>query len=181
MKHVQRICVGASVVSGMIFPSNCTIHGERHFRGILMSEFKKARQCDAPVLLMLIDVSGLLERASEFEKDLVSALDAVTREKDTKGWFESNTIIGIIFRNLDQMHADVVMNRVIAAVGRMRAPGKRSVASSAHIILAGDNKNQEGLKSLREIGSCTVNTAPTAEFRLKIERFFEPGAEPIGL
>jgi len=76
--------------------------GEDSFQQVLALEKKRTERSGTPILLMLINLKDVL-RGPEREPlttRIASALFAVTRETDVKGWYASNLILGVICTEL---------------------------------------------------------------------------------
>jgi lipopolysaccharide/colanic/teichoic acid biosynthesis glycosyltransferase len=75
---------------------------EREFRGVLSRERKRSERSRKPFLLMLVRKSAprLQNGAAHLASRVPGALAKAIRETDTLGWFQSDSIIGVIFSEL---------------------------------------------------------------------------------
>jgi exopolysaccharide biosynthesis polyprenyl glycosylphosphotransferase len=72
---------------------------EHHFVRLLRTERKRTERSGKPFMLMLIDGTGIFKHA-EIVKNVVMAFGASTRETDTLGWYETGSVLGIVFTEL---------------------------------------------------------------------------------
>ncbi len=72
---------------------------EDYFKEILHLERKRTERSKKPFLLMLIDFKRFNDFAEKNEnmKGAAGVLLSVTREIDLKGWYEYNSVMGVIF------------------------------------------------------------------------------------
>jgi lipopolysaccharide/colanic/teichoic acid biosynthesis glycosyltransferase len=78
-------------------------HDEDSFNRKLYLERKRTERSGKPFLLMLIDIEELLkeDKHSQFLKKLVSVLFSATRDIDIKGWYQYDTVIGILYSEIE--------------------------------------------------------------------------------
>src|SRR5689334_22302245 len=79
--------------------ANQFVMDEHHFVRLLRTERKRTERSGKPFMLMLIDGTGIFNH-SEIIKDVVVAFGASTRETDTLGWYETGSVLGVIFTEL---------------------------------------------------------------------------------
>ena len=106
------------VASGIVFLSNDPLHDEECFRRMLGAEQKRTEQLNKSFMLMLIDVSALLQckNARKIVQKLLDAICAITRETDIKGWHDANKSIGIIFTEFDENFIDFILSKLKVAL-----------------------------------------------------------------
>jgi exopolysaccharide biosynthesis polyprenyl glycosylphosphotransferase len=88
-------------------------HGRSHmmsaemFRGVLIRERKRADRSSDSFVLLLVDLAQLGEAAEcSFERNIVTeTVAAVKRETDVMGWFEDQSVIGLIVPQLGDVTA----------------------------------------------------------------------------
>jgi lipopolysaccharide/colanic/teichoic acid biosynthesis glycosyltransferase len=75
------------------------LHSKEHFDRLLCAERKRSARSKRPFLLMLLDVKNIAEadRPSNFFRDIAALLIGATREIDIKGWVKCNSVVGVIF------------------------------------------------------------------------------------
>jgi len=86
-------------------PSNLMqrILPEDLFLGMLCLERKRAERSGKKFLLLLLDAEAAAEtrRQAELLKGIINAANAARRETDPAGWYKHNSILGIIFTELE--------------------------------------------------------------------------------
>jgi hypothetical protein len=77
-----------------------TLSSEEYFQRSLVLERKRTERSGRPFLLIFLDIGTLLREKGRPRESLVdnlaSALGSSTRETDVKGWYRSDSLIGII-------------------------------------------------------------------------------------
>jgi sugar transferase (PEP-CTERM system associated) len=78
-----------------------------YFREMLSLERKRSERSGNPILLMLLNVKYFSSRANRIDtlRRIVSAISVSTRQSDTKGWYDYNMFLGIVFTEFGE--ADV--------------------------------------------------------------------------
>jgi len=95
-------------------------HGRPHmmsaemFRGVLIRERKRADRSSDRFTLLLVDLSQLeKDSASRGPRNIVvDAIAAAKRETDVMGWFEDQSVIGLIVPQLGDVSASEIERRV---------------------------------------------------------------------
>ena len=71
---------------------------EAHFRKTLSRERKRSERSRKHLVLMLIDSKSLKSKKTEaLLEQIAVVLGASVRETDVAGWFETNSVFGVIF------------------------------------------------------------------------------------
>ena len=85
---------------------------EAHFRRMLCRERKRSERSRKHLLLMLIDGKDSVDLKSEvaFLQEVADCLSENMRETDLAGWFETNSVFGVIFTELGQTDIKLAMN-----------------------------------------------------------------------
>lgn len=75
---------------------------EENFRRMISRERKRSERTQRPFVLLLMDTGHSLpnEKNGRVLLDILSALQAATRETDVMGWYEMNSVIGVIFTEI---------------------------------------------------------------------------------
>lgn len=101
---------------------------QEQFRRRLCQERKRSERSRKKFLLMLVrGISTKLQTsAGNIQVRLPQALDAVIRDTDTVGWFESESVIGVIFSELGDKEPDaaakVIEGKIAAALAELLTP-----------------------------------------------------------
>jgi lipopolysaccharide/colanic/teichoic acid biosynthesis glycosyltransferase/GGDEF domain-containing protein len=85
---------------------------ETQFRKMLARERKRSERSNKHLLLMLIDGKGSTGLKDEltFVRDVADCLAKNVRETDMAGWFETDTVFGVIFTELGDTDVKVAMS-----------------------------------------------------------------------
>jgi hypothetical protein len=126
--------------SSTSFSENDTYCSEEYFQRMLILERKRSNRSGRPFMLILLDISKLLEGNNK-EKEtvlqkLISILDSSTREIDIKGWYMHDSMIGIICQDVHKGNRD----SVTVKIGENLVKGLRFFLSA---------KKTESIKMLR--------------------------------
>jgi hypothetical protein len=81
---------------------------QKHFHAVVDFEERKSARSGKPCLLMLLSIAGLGTEKNGFERDLARTLFSVTREIDLKGWWRTDSQIGILFTEVDVLSPDAL-------------------------------------------------------------------------
>jgi lipopolysaccharide/colanic/teichoic acid biosynthesis glycosyltransferase len=96
--------------------SDSPILDEESFTRMLCLERKRTERSGRPFVLMLLEAGPLLKAGSNnqvFERVLLGLSHAV-RETDTKGWYRTDEMIGVIFTEIDRAHGKAVASALLS-------------------------------------------------------------------
>ncbi len=90
---------------------------ETHFRHMLRVERMRTERSKKPFLLLLLDISSLLDyaRHDKVLSKMKTALLPSLREIDIRGWYHQNRTIGIIFTDISEEEdpfIDLIMHKI---------------------------------------------------------------------
>ena len=90
------------------------LFGEEYFLRTLHLERKRSERCLRPFCLMLLDLKKLTDTPArrQIVKKISSLLHSLTRETDIKGWYEFDSVIGVIFTETDRKDGEVLGNKI---------------------------------------------------------------------
>jgi hypothetical protein len=107
---------GAKIIS----EGNDSFYDEFHFNRMFDLERKRTKLSRRPFILMLINITDLEKpRAAVVLNKLQKAFLSDFRETDIRGWYKQESIIGIIFTELDslgQNTRDVIFGKTLTAL-----------------------------------------------------------------
>ena len=88
------------------------------FTKLLCLERKRAERSRKQFALVLIDAKRAIptHRAEKFLPNVISVLSVATRETDIIGWYEENSVLGIIFTEINGLDASSFMNTLTEKV-----------------------------------------------------------------
>jgi hypothetical protein len=75
---------------------------EEAFRRMMTIESKRAERSRKPVLLTLLEIEDQMpsEKTRKALSKILSALAATTRETDVTGWYQNNSVVGVMFTEI---------------------------------------------------------------------------------
>jgi hypothetical protein len=88
---------------------------QNSFHRMICLEERRAERSRKGVLLMLLDVNGPAVGEKEcfrLNQKMISVLSPITRETDVMGWYEENSVVGLLFTEV----ATEEVNSVTAAI-----------------------------------------------------------------
>jgi lipopolysaccharide/colanic/teichoic acid biosynthesis glycosyltransferase len=91
---------------------------ENVFLEMLGLERKRAERSHRKFLLLLLDAedAASTEARAEVLNGVTRAMDAVRRDTDPAGWYQSNSILGVIFTDLGALDDTATVNRLLQRV-----------------------------------------------------------------
>ena len=91
---------------------------ENVFLEMLGLERKRAERSHRKFLLLLLDAedAASTETRAEVLNGVTRAMDAVRRDTDPAGWYQSNSILGVIFTDLGPLDDTAMVNRLLQRV-----------------------------------------------------------------
>jgi lipopolysaccharide/colanic/teichoic acid biosynthesis glycosyltransferase len=100
---------------------------EDGFIQMLCVERKRAERSRKPFLLLLLDSGSLLNRPQKNEllSKFLAALSASMRETDVCGWYEENSVLGVIYSGISgdkRAACDAILTKMIAALRKRLEP-----------------------------------------------------------
>ena len=112
-----------------------SLYGEDYFLKTLHLERKRSERCLRPFCLMLLDLSKCTDTPARRQtvKKISSLLHSVTRETDIKGWYEFDSVIGVIFTETSRQDAELLKKTgpsEVSFINRdiMRKNGKKIIS-----------------------------------------------------
>ena len=96
---------------------NPAFFDQPHFHHLLRVERKRTERSKKPFLLVLFDISRLIENTSNTKTadEIKTSLNMLLREVDVRGWYEYHKIIGVLITEiaqLDQAFIDKVIHKI---------------------------------------------------------------------
>jgi exopolysaccharide biosynthesis polyprenyl glycosylphosphotransferase len=81
-----------------------TFYSAPHFHHMLRIERRRTERSKKPFLVMLLDISGLNARHNGYVcEKMKPILTSCSRETDIRGWYDHNTVMGVIFTEVDSV------------------------------------------------------------------------------
>lgn len=96
---------------------------EDHFRRMLSRERKRSERSRKHMVLMLIDGKGVISKKTDaLLEQIAVVLGAAIRETDIAGWFENNSVFGVIFTEFGEAEVSsavkIIESKITAALQR---------------------------------------------------------------
>jgi len=115
MKHGSQ----SKNITDYLCDKNCGLYLEEYFNDMLCLERKRTERSKNPFLLMLLNIEKInnSKEKNKIIKKIVHILFSFTREIDIKGWFEHDSIIGVIFTEMNGVDKDSVKNKIANHLG----------------------------------------------------------------
>jgi len=101
---ILRLVSNRNGVKNISECSDC-FHDESHFNRLFDLEIKRSKRSKKPFVLILIDITGLKKSHTILNK-LQKELSSDFRDTDIRGWYKQESIIGIIFTELNSFGPD---------------------------------------------------------------------------
>jgi lipopolysaccharide/colanic/teichoic acid biosynthesis glycosyltransferase len=93
---------------------------EEAFRRMISLERKRSERSQRPFVLLLIDTGR--DRAGDKQGrvllDMLSALQAATRETDFTGWYTTNSVVGVMFTEI-VLDNNAVLSTILSRIGSL--------------------------------------------------------------
>jgi len=89
------------------------------FQRMISLERKRSERSRKPFLLMLLDVGRYLpsEKNGKVLQKILSALSLSTRETDMTGWYQNQSIVGVMFTEISIDDRGTILSTMMARVG----------------------------------------------------------------
>ena len=90
---------------------------EEAFRRMISLERKRSERTQRPFVLLLMDTGRTLptEKNGRVLLDILSALQAATRETDVMGWHETNSAVGVMFTEIT-LENNLILSTILARI-----------------------------------------------------------------
>ncbi len=125
---------------------------EHHFVRMLRVERKRTERSGNPFMLMLLD-GGSLFATEEILNQVVGALTFSIRETDSLGWYETGSILGILFTELgtaENSVIELIFEKVAASLRQQISPETDSqITLSYHIYPESGDHHKKGAADIR--------------------------------
>jgi lipopolysaccharide/colanic/teichoic acid biosynthesis glycosyltransferase len=91
---------------------------EDAFRRMLSLERKRAERSGKAFLLMLVDAGSTKsgQKSTKAFADIVSSLLSSTRETDITGWYAGQSVLGVMFTEIEPSEKDSILNKMLARI-----------------------------------------------------------------
>jgi exopolysaccharide biosynthesis polyprenyl glycosylphosphotransferase len=110
--RARRVWLAGGIARGLKFLA------EGDFASFFALELKRVERSGKLLLLMLLDVSKVLEAqdSKNVLSSILSTLTTSTRETDMRGWHKDGSILGVIFTEIGEAEKGVVENAVVGRI-----------------------------------------------------------------
>jgi lipopolysaccharide/colanic/teichoic acid biosynthesis glycosyltransferase len=103
--------VNSSVLGNTVF------FDQSYFHHMLHLERRRTERSKKPFLLLLLDISRLINTKQDKKiiNEIKQSLNSLLREVDMRGWYQHNTIMGVLFTEIAEMNEtfiDTVIHKI---------------------------------------------------------------------
>ena len=100
-----------------IMEDDPSFFNQSHFRHILRVERMRTERSKKPFLLLLLDISNLIETTKDINvvDKIKASLNPSLREVDIRGWYQNNKTIGVLFTeitSIDEVFIDTIIHKI---------------------------------------------------------------------
>ncbi len=113
---------------------------EEVFRRMISLERKRSERTQRPFVLLLMDTGRTqpTEKNGRVLLDILSALQAATRETDIMGWYETNAAVGVMFTEIT-LENNLILSTILARIsellrGRLTSEQFSQIKFSFHLF-----------------------------------------------
>src|SRR5712692_8980145 len=102
-------------------PQNSTVSNEvlaeQVFHRMIALERKRSERTQRPFVLLLMDTGRSLptDKNGRILLDILSALQAAARETDVMGWYESNSVVGMMFTEIT-LNNNLILSTILSRI-----------------------------------------------------------------
>lgn len=125
------------------------LYSEDDFNRMLSLERKRTQRSKKPFLLMLLDISKLVNPHPNPEvlHRVGNVLESGIRETDVRGWYQKGVVIGVIFTDLENALSDVrqrLFGKVLLSLARELEPKELDKIEITYHVFPEDHDRQGG-------------------------------------
>ena len=113
---------------------------EEIFRRMISLERKRSERTQRPFVLLLMDTGRAqpTEKNGQILLDILSALQAATRETDIMGWYETNSAVGVMFTEIT-LENNLILSTLLGRIsevlrGRLTSEQFNQIKFSFHLF-----------------------------------------------
>ena len=154
-------------------------YSEVHFNRVLCVEEKRTERSKKPFLLLLLNVSSLVEEhpAVHFHKTLGKVVVSCLRETDIIGWFENHAVIGVILteiRSIGEDSTNQLTYRLREAFRRILDLNEIDQIKMSFHVYPEEKAQRKDERKFRRGGYPKIQTGKHSKrFSLKIKRLMD--------
>jgi lipopolysaccharide/colanic/teichoic acid biosynthesis glycosyltransferase len=109
----------ADPLSLRLVPSeNRGVLNEELFRGMISRERKRSERSRKPFLLTLLDMEDSSPKNGRILGKILTTLSLATRETDVTGWYQNNTVVGVMFTELGIADRSSILTAIMTRVSQ---------------------------------------------------------------
>lgn len=125
---------------------------EHHFVRMLRVERKRTERSGNPFMLMLIEAQEQFDDANILG-DVVAAVESSTRETDSLGWYQTGSILGVLFTELgtsEQAVLETIVDKVADSLREQLEPeDARQISVTYHLYPEKIDNRSKGATDIR--------------------------------
>jgi lipopolysaccharide/colanic/teichoic acid biosynthesis glycosyltransferase len=109
----------ADVRQQKVFAGLSDVLNESAFHRMITVERKRSERSQRPFVLLLVDTGKKTgENSGRVLLDLLSSLQAATRETDVTGWYKENSVVGVMFTEI-VLDNNLVLSTILSRIGNV--------------------------------------------------------------
>jgi hypothetical protein len=116
-KHALSHSKNLLTLMDHVMEDDPSFFNQSHFRHILRVERMRTERSKKPFLLLLLDISHLIETTKDINvvDKIRASLNPSLREVDIRGWYQNNKTIGVLFTeitSIDEVFIDTIIHKI---------------------------------------------------------------------
>jgi lipopolysaccharide/colanic/teichoic acid biosynthesis glycosyltransferase len=116
-KHALSHSKNLLTLMDPVIEDDPSFFNQAHFRHILRVERMRTERSKKPFLLLLLDISLLIETTKDIKviNKIKASLNPSLREVDIRGWYQNNRTIGVLFTeitSIDEVFIDTIIHKI---------------------------------------------------------------------
>jgi len=116
-KHALSHSKNLLTLMDHVMEDDPSFFNQSHFRHILRVERMRTERSKKPFLLLLLDISHLIETTKDINAvdKIKASLNPSLREVDIRGWYQNNKTIGVLFTeitSIDEVFIDTIIHKI---------------------------------------------------------------------
>jgi lipopolysaccharide/colanic/teichoic acid biosynthesis glycosyltransferase len=129
-----------SSIKSVIMDETFGFYDQDYFKELLILERKRCERSGKYFLLVLIDIALLLKGTNKREigRKLSRAVQSACREIDIKGWHEKNSVIGLIYIEVDISKVDSILNKLKEKIAEELPPAEFPQPVISYVVFPQD-------------------------------------------
>ena len=149
-KHASSHSKNLLTLMDPVIEDDPSFFNQSHFRHILRVERMRTERSKKPFLLLLLDISHLIETTKDINAvdKIKASLNPSLREVDIRGWYHNNKTIGVLFTeitSIDEVFIDTIIHKIFDRFSKRLNPNWiKKINISYHLFPETNHKTLAG-------------------------------------